>query len=59
MLAVRDEVDELKEKIIELQDDNLKMKKENDLLKGVLTMEQFNTVQQHLTKQVYMCVYIY
>uniref|UniRef100_F6ZB59 TSC22 domain family protein 1 n=1 Tax=Ciona intestinalis TaxID=7719 RepID=F6ZB59_CIOIN len=52
MLAVRDEVDELKDKIVELQDDNFKMKLENETLKGILTPEQFNIAQQKISSKV-------
>ena len=52
MLAVRDEVDELKDKIVELQDDIMKINKENEALRGVLTPEQFAAVQPVLSRPV-------
>uniref|UniRef100_H2Z8M3 Uncharacterized protein n=1 Tax=Ciona savignyi TaxID=51511 RepID=H2Z8M3_CIOSA len=52
MLAVRDEVDELKEKIVELQDDNLKIKLENEALKGILTPEQYSIAQHKISTKV-------
>jgi len=51
MLAVRDEVDELKERIVELKDENWKTKKENEILKSLLTSEQAAQAQQLLSKQ--------
>ena len=45
MLAVRDEVDELKEKIVDLQ-------AEIDLMKSLLTPEQLGHVQSKLNKTV-------
>lgn len=45
MLAVRDEVDELKEKIVELE-------QEIDIMKGILTPEQMAQIQPVLNKAV-------
>ena len=44
MQAVRDEVDELKERIVELEQDV-------DLMKGVLTPSQMTQIRPHLSSK--------